>query len=205
ARFAPGGIFVSERSYGLVAGGKHEGHGLETSPLAMYVRGSSRFDDALHLRPGDVAASSIAVYFPVDSRDVYAAGDLVVAAGEKLRKSREYGSVGVVGVVVAQAGVILGSPADLLPGADPVPTGAGQTVADKPEGMELIGIAGIVDVHATAESGAIEPGDLLVTSLRSEKKKKMNEKRYRPGTIIARALAPLKKGEGIVRALLVCA
>ncbi|MCB1309417.1 MAG: discoidin domain-containing protein, partial [Leptospiraceae bacterium] len=94
ARFAPGGIFVSERSYGLVAGGKHEGHGLETSPLAMYVRGSSRFDDALHLRPGDVAASSIAVYFPVDSRDVYAAGDLVVAAGEKLRKSREYGSVG---------------------------------------------------------------------------------------------------------------
>lgn len=196
-RAGPGGSFRSERSYGLVAGGADEGRGLSSSVLALLASGLSRFDDTIYLKPD---SASVAMFFPVDSKDVLSAGDLVVIAGDRLSRSRDYGNTRVAGVVVEEASLVLNPPEGFLP--DVAAGEKGFYTPAKPRGMELVALFGVVDVRATAEKRAIAPGDLLVASIQSGFAEKLDEDRYRPGMVFAKALGELKSGQGTVRALL---
>lgn len=199
-RAGPGGWFSSERSYAIVAGGSEESRGLPSSVLALLARGLSRFEDTVYLRAG---AGAIGVYFPVDEKDVLSPGDVVVidGKGERLKKSREYGARSIVGVVTEHAGLVLNPPDGHLPDVD-----AGERgfyTPGRPRGMELVAVLGVVSVRATAERRPIEAGDLLVASINSGCAEKLDEAKYKPGMIFARSLGELKKGEGLVSAILI--
>jgi cell shape-determining protein MreC len=63
-------------------------------------------------------------------------------------------------------------------------------------------------VHAVADGGAIEIGDLLVTSgiggaaMKSQPIDVGGVKIHRPGTVVGKALEPLKSGSGEILVLL---
>jgi hypothetical protein len=200
-REGPGGAFYSERTYGLVAGGGDENRGLAASVLALYARGLSRFDDTAYLKQG---ASCIAMYFPVQDRDVLSPGDLVVSRADRLEKSRDYGNTQVIGVVVEDAGLVLNPPDGHLPGVAAGEKGFYSPA--KPRGMELVAVMGVVQVRATAEKRPIHPGDLLVASIQSGYVERLDDTktdRQRPGMLVARSLGELKKGEGQLSVLLI--
>ena len=136
----------------------------------------------------------IALYFPVESRDVLSPGDLMAVAGkgDRLHKSRDYASPAAVGVVVREAGLVLNDPQSSEDAA----------LSEKPEGQELVAVAGVVQVQAVAEKKPIQAGDLLVASIRTGCVEKLDEARYRPGSIVARSLGELKSGTGLIRAQL---
>lgn len=199
-REGPGGAFYSERTYGVVAGGGDESRGLSSSVLALYARGLARFDDTAFFKSG---APCIAMFFPVLERDVLSAGDLVVAQGERLEKSRDYGSTSVIGVVVEDAGLILNPPDGHLP--DVAAGEKGFYSPARPRGMELVAVMGVVNVRATAEKRPIRPGDLVVASIQSGYVERLDDSRpdrLKPGMIVGRALSELKKGEAQISILL---
>lgn len=73
---------------------------------------------------------------------------------------------------------------------------------DDPEARENhvpVAILGIVDVHASAGSGPIRPGDLLMAGSRQGTAEKAVW--ARPGTVIGKALESLESGEGTIRIL----
>ncbi len=93
----------------------------------------------------------------------------------------------VAGVVSAQPGILLG---------------------ESGEGQVPVATTGRVMVRATAESGPIEIGDILVTSnidgtvMRSEPVDFGGRSMHMPGTIVGKALEPLTQGEGEILILL---
>lgn len=93
----------------------------------------------------------------------------------------------VAGVVSAQPGLILGEGSD---------------------SKEMIATTGRVRVHVDATGGAIEAGDLLVTSdkpgvaMKSQPVDLGGVKIHRPGTLIGKALEALPMGEGDILVLL---
>lgn len=93
----------------------------------------------------------------------------------------------VAGVVSAQPGLILGEGSD---------------------SKEMIATTGRVKVHVDATRGAIEAGDLLVTSdkpgvaMKSQPVDLGGVKIHRPGTLIGKALEALPAGEGDILVLL---
>ena len=72
----------------------------------------------------------------------------------------------------------------------------------------MIATTGRVKVHVDASSGAIEAGDLLVTSgkpglaMKSQPVDLGGVKIHRPGTLIGKALESLPSGEGDILVLL---
>src|SRR5205814_7227617 len=105
---------------------------------------------------------------------------------EVMRSSAAYDTT-VAGVVSAMPGVILGE-ASLS--------------------KEKIATTGRVKVRVDASRAAIRIGDLLVTSdkpgmaMKSEPVDIAGIKMHRPGTLIGKALEPLKSGEGEILVLL---
>lgn len=76
----------------------------------------------------------------------------------------------------------------------------GQPVADTDmSGMAPVGVLGIVPTKVSAENGAIEPGDLLVTS--STPGHAMRSDDPPPGTVLGKALEPLESGAGVILVL----
>ena len=108
-------------------------------------------------------------------------GDVVEidpASGRFVRSSHPL-SVLVAGVVSTDPGVILGS-----------------FVASEPDGPKLA-LAGRVPVNVSAENGAIQPGDLLVSS--STPGHAMKGSAYpEPGTVIGKAVGTLQSGKGTI-------
>jgi len=114
---------------------------------------------------------------------------VVVKRGSKntVARSDSAYATSVAGVVSAQPGVLLGK--------------AGESKA-------MIATTGRVKVHVDASAGAIEAGDLLVTSdkpglaMKSQPIDVGGVKIHRPGTLIGKALESLSDGEGDILVLL---
>ncbi|MHC4925324.1 MAG: hypothetical protein ACYTG4_14810, partial [Planctomycetota bacterium] len=122
----------------------------------------------------------------------FSAGDVVVIdrkarRGFTLSTARESGLV--AGVVSANPGVI--------GGLDPVAA----VTKNRQERRINLGIVGIVPVNVTDENGAIEPGDLLVTSSTAGHAMKAPAK-PRIGTVLGKALGTHTEGRGQVEVLL---
>jgi len=114
------------------------------------------------------------------------AGEVLVIGedGKLARCTRPY-QTNVAGVYSTQPGFVGGHPVN------------GARVGDIPLAM-----VGIVPVKATAENGAIRPGDLLTTSSTPGHAMKA-EPNPALGTVIGKALGALKQGTGVIQMLAV--
>lgn len=136
---------------------------------------SAKYQDLAEWVPsgGDLAAGTVVVINPEEANEVRAS-------------DRSY-DTRVAGVVSPQPGIVLG-------------------VAG--EGKSRIATVGRVRVRADARFGAIRVGDLLVTSdstgtaMRSQSTTIAGVELHRPGTILGKALEPLKEGRGEILVLL---
>jgi hypothetical protein len=126
----------------------------------------------------------------VDAASPAPEGTVVVidaAATNRVRPSSGYYDTSVAGVVSPQPGITLG---------------------EKGEGRLLVAHSGRVRVKVDASFGAIHAGDLLVTSpiegvaMVSQPVSIGGLQVHRPGTILGKALEPLKEGQGTVLTLL---
>lgn len=154
----------------------------------LYVAGSAHF-------AGTVSGNYIKAHYQdvaewVPSNDDLAPGTVVVldanVGNGVMASSRAY-DTSVAGVVSAQPGIILG-----------------EEGTDK----EQIATTGRVRVKVDASKGPIAVGDLLVTSetegyaMRSTPIEISGASIHRPGTIVGKALEPLKSGQGEILILL---
>ncbi|MCE9598416.1 MAG: discoidin domain-containing protein [Spirochaetia bacterium] len=194
---AEGGRFISERGYGAVLGGGNAERGLSGSPYGLLVRGIASFEGGLVL--ADSEATCIAYIFPAEG-DVFTPGDLVVAGKPgHVKKSKSQGESGVLGVVVKKAGIILNAPENFLPDPEKHDSFTDSVI---PKGHVLVAISGIVSVRAMADKQPVKSGDLLFSSSQPGKAEKMSQDKYKPGSVFAKSLEDLAKGEGIIRCLL---
>jgi hypothetical protein len=133
---------------------------------------------------GDLA-SLVEVSETVEPGDV-----LVIDRGSvgMMRRGFEGHDNGVIGVVAANPGVVLGShlPSKDESGASPVPRAE-------------VAMAGVVSCKVDAAYGAIWTGDLLVTS--ATPGHAMRTDSPLPGTIVGKALEPLEDGTGLIKVL----
>jgi len=123
----------------------------------------------------------------------YQPGDVLVISPEtgKLRKSNKPYSTLVAGIYSTKA-AFLGN----------------QGIADETSARMLpVALVGVVPTKVNAENGAIHPGDLLTTSstpgyaMRASPVVVRGVKVYRTGTIVGKALEPLKNGKGVIKVL----
>jgi hypothetical protein len=135
---------------------------------------SMRSDDPSNLKPGDVLA--------IDPRH-----------GNTVQMSRGRSSPLVVGVYSTKPSVLA------------VGT---HHIGDSLAGEVLVALMGVVPTKVTSENGPIRAGDLLTTS--SKPGYAMKAPRvvvggvaiYPTGTILGKAMAPLKAGNGVIQVLL---
>jgi len=164
-----------------------------TPPVPTQKRSASH-DSGLHAaktqfaspHSREVAAGSFRASADTVSTELLVAeavepGDVLVvdpASPGVFRRAAGSADRGVVGIVAADSGLILGSEA----GSDNVAP---------------VAFTGIVDCKVDANYGAVWPGDLLVSSLTPGHAQKMESPL--PGTVIAKALEPLAEGTGMVK------
>ncbi|MEO8218335.1 MAG: hypothetical protein ABI718_14740 [Acidobacteriota bacterium] len=126
----------------------------------------------------------------VPSSEALEDGNVVVLdtrQSNQVRSSRSAYDTAVAGVVSATPGIVLG---------------------EGGEGRYKIATTGRVRIRVDASRNPIGIGDLLVTSsvpgvaMKSEAVNVAGVKMHRPGTIVAKALEPLRKGQGEILALL---
>ena len=155
-----------------------------TSPTKkLHVAGDIQIDGNINAKYQDVAEW-------VPSSEQLAAGTVVVLDQTKSNQvvsSNTGYDTRVAGVISAQPGITLG---------------------EGGEGKVLVATTGRVKVKVDASRGAIQIGDLLVTSdiagvaMKSEPVEFAGRKMHMPGTIIGKALEPLAKGQGEILVLL---
>lgn len=155
-----------------------------TSPAEkLHVAGSIKVDGNINAKYQDLAEW-------VPSAEQLAAGTVVVLdttkSNQVVSSTASY-DTRVAGVISAQPGITLG---------------------EGGEGKVLVATTGRVRVKVDASRGAIQIGDLLVTSdvpgvaMKSEAVNLGGVAIHRPGTIIGKALEPLAKGKGEILVLL---
>ncbi len=105
---------------------------------------------------------------------------LIIGADGKLTRSGKPYQSAVVGVYSTQPGFV-----------------GGRSVDGDPIGTVPLAVVGVVPVKATAENGSIQPGDLLTTSSVAGHAMKAGSQAA-VGTVIGKALAPLKSGTGVI-------
>ena len=115
-----------------------------------------------------------------------APGDvLVVGSDGKLTRSTQTYESTVVGVYSTQPGFVGGTGEDIAP-----------------NGKIPLAVLGVVPVKASAENGAIRPGDLLVTSGTPGHAMK-SDPNPPVGTVIGKALERLDEGTGVIQMLVI--
>jgi hypothetical protein len=174
----------------VIDGLGHFGVGVWTpGPYNFEVAGTSHFTGNITV-DGNINAKYQDIAEWVPASESMSPGTVVVInpkAANGVRPSRRAYDTGVAGVVSDQPGVILGE--------------AGDSKAK-------VATTGRVKVHVDAANGAIEPGDLLVTSdrpgvaMKSAPVEVAGVKMHRPGTLIGKALEPLRGGDGDILVLL---
>ncbi|HKY21581.1 MAG TPA: hypothetical protein VJM31_10205 [Vicinamibacterales bacterium] len=155
-----------------------------TAPTSrLHVAGDIKVDGNIAAKYQDIA-EWVVVREPESPGTV-----LTISVGQRdvVERSTAAYSSAVAGVVSPQPGVMLGEP-----GANKV----------------LVAQSGRLKVKADATHGAIEAGDLLVTSptagyaMRSQPLSVNGMDFHRPGTILGKALEPLARGRGEILVLL---
>lgn len=129
-------------------------------------------------------AESMAV---AGDRSKYAAGDLLVidpTSNRRLALAQQPCSTLVAGIYSTKPGM-LGS------------TRKVDEVAAKEE--VPLAVVGIVPCKVTAENGAIQVGDLLVTSSTPGHAMKGTDRTKLVGAVVGKALEPLQHGEGVIQ------
>ena len=117
----------------------------------------------------------------------YAAGDVLVidqSANRQLTRTAKPYSTLVAGIYSTRPGVLAGSRMEKGPTPD-VP----------------LAVVGIVPCKVTAENGAIQAGDLLVTSSKAGYAMKGTNRKKMMGAVLGKALQPLPKGDGVIQVL----
>jgi len=135
-------------------------------------------------------------------------GDVLVidrSGSGMMRRAAEAADTGVVGVVAASPGVVLGmeSPGRTPAGQRPLDPDAEpedhEPAAGGPALRAPVAFSGIVRCKVDAGYGAVWPGDLLVTS--PTPGHAMRDEMPLPGTVLGKALEPLEEGTGTIRVL----
>jgi len=122
-------------------------------------------------------------------RNEYSAGDLLVidpTANRQLALSQQPYSTLVAGIYSTKPG-LLGSPR----GIEEV-----TTTREIP-----LAVVGIVPCRVTTENGAIQPGDLLVTSSTAGHAMKGTDRQKMLGAVVGKALGSLDHGTGVIEVL----
>ena len=143
-----------------------------------------------------VAGSDFAEAIPArGGRDAYEPGDVLVINSEssfRVEKSSKPNDVRLAGVYSTRPGML----------------GAEKNGTSRIDPDELpVAIVGIVPTKVSAENGPINVGDLLTTSSTPGYAMKALPLRigkarvYRTGTILGKALEPLKEGKGVIKVL----
>ena len=160
-----------------------------TSPTSkLHVVGNATFD-------GTVTGTNIAAQYQdvaewVPTSDSLASGTVVVIdpiKNNRVLPSAQPYDTRVAGVVSARPGILLGEAGD---------------------GKAKVAHSGRVKVKVDAQNGSIEIGDILVTSattgyaMRSAPVEVSGVSIHRPGTILGKALEPLREGKGEILVLL---
>ena len=120
-------------------------------------------------------------------------GDVLVISPEtgKLRKSDQPYSILVAGIYSTKPGFLGNQGIEVVEPAQLVP----------------VALVGVVPTKTSVENGAIHPGDLLTTSSTPGHAMKASPvliggvEIYRTGTILGKALEPLKEGKGVIKVL----
>ena len=160
-----------------------------TSPTAkLHVAGDAKFDGAV--TGTNIAAQYQDVAEWVPTSDPLASGTVVVIdpiKNNRVLPSAQPYDTRVAGVVSARPGILLGEAGD---------------------GKAKVAHSGRVKVKVDAQNGSIEIGDILVTSattgyaMRSAPVEVGGVSIHRPGTILGKALEPLREGKGEILVLL---
>ncbi len=122
-----------------------------------------------------------------------------------IRRAFEASDAGVVGVVTAAPGVVLGTqpPASRISGPREVEfdenVSGDSENATSPSHRAAVALAGVVRCKVDATYGAIRPGDLLVTS--ATPGYAMRQDAPLPGTILGKALESQEDGPGMINVL----
>ncbi|MFV1967608.1 MAG: hypothetical protein ACC628_19435, partial [Pirellulaceae bacterium] len=144
----------------------------------------------------------------LDVSEAVEPGDVLVidrAGSGMMRRADEASDTGVVGVVAASPGVVLGMasptklaaerPVDAATGeAEDLGVAAGVSALRAP-----VAFSGVVRCKVDASFGAIWPGDLLVTS--PTPGHAMRNEAPLPGTVLGKALEALEEGAGTIKVL----
>ena len=109
-----------------------------------------------------------------------------------MRRGAESHDTGVIGVVTAEAGIVLGTQR-LVASED-------GTAAEESH-RAAVALAGVVSCKVDAGFGSVWPGDLLVTS--PTPGHAMRTDAPLPGTMIGKALEPLEEGLGVIKVLVI--
>jgi len=197
-------------------------HGAEEGPSERTDGSSTRAaNPGARIGAGDIPVDAegnvYATSFRPSSRDLasllavseaVAPGDVLVidrANPGKMRRAFGASDTGVVGVVVAAPGVVLGSepPPSRISGPhdvelDDLRPGDSERAAS-PAQRAAVALAGVVSCRVDASYGAIWPGDLLVTS--PTPGFAMRADAPLPGTMLGKALEPLEEGTGTINVL----
>jgi hypothetical protein len=121
------------------------------------------------------------------SKSGYAAGDVLVidsSAERRLTRTPKPYSTLVAGIYSTRPGVLAGSRMEKAANPD-VP----------------LAVVGIVPCKVTAENGAIQAGDLLVTSSKPGFAMKGTNHNKMMGAVLGKAMQPLPKGDGVIQVL----
>ncbi len=133
---------------------------------------------------GSITGGGADVAERIDTTEPLEAGDVVEIDPDnpgKFRKAREAISHRVAGVISTAPGVILGNQS-----------------AKSSDTRPILALAGRVPVKVTAKYGAIQVGDLLVSSPIPGYAMRCPEKSQCVGAVIGKALEPLTEGTGVI-------
>ena len=141
----------------------------------LYVTSDLEYDGSLYGPGADVAEL-------INASQGVEAGDVVVAdetKAETVKRTSVPYDTHVIGIVSSDPSIIL----------------------SKSEGSVPLALSGRVPIKASAENGAIAPGDLLTTSSTPGYAMRCASRQECQGAIVAKALSPLAAGTGTITGL----
>jgi len=189
--------------------GGEQGHGESDPGIGTAAPGAQIGSMAI---PMDAEGNVYAASFRPSSRDLASLlevseavepGDVLVidrTGSGMMRRASEAADTGVVGVVAASPGVVLGmeSP-NRMPVERRVDRPDGEPAENDPALRAPVAFAGVVQCKVDAGYGSVWPGDLLVTS--PTPGHAMRDEMPLPGTVLGKALESLEEGTGTIRVL----